>query len=430
MASNIEVFAREVGHGGTRAAIALGKLLHGNDWKGKTRYDHEVSGVDADSFARRIHSLISTYEAVTAAYNTPFIFRAARKLQGSNLDRWAAIETAMRNPVVLCHESLAKALRWHGSSQPKILVTLNPELKPGESDIPGLDGIIVRSEKAKEGLLRKGYSPDEIYVGSIVDPDIVTNREEDATRRTERLNLCMNMSNSSHLRWLNHRIPEDAHFSARWLRPEYRGRFTVALITSGSGNYPHQIKEIIGSFHRPLSDGLVSLVLIGGYDHENAPMRVARTQAQKLGLEVHNTTHYNPKVEGFQVVHNTDTKQLVDSSIRLVRMADVAVLTSATDMMVTTEAATCPAYIGGYRGLHEKSDREHALREGMNYDLKDVSYDNIWSRICNDAFGLDVNRPTLLQAARMLYKSRDVASRASNYRVRSFINERIEAHSR
>ena len=51
MTGNLEVFTREVGHGATRAAIALGKLFHGDLWESCVKYDHEDPPSSANWYA-------------------------------------------------------------------------------------------------------------------------------------------------------------------------------------------------------------------------------------------------------------------------------------------------------------------------------------------------------------------------------------------
>jgi hypothetical protein len=371
---NIEVFARNIGHGGTRAAIALSKAIHGQNWKRKVLYDHEVSQVDAGRAARRIHSMISTYPVLADLYSTGLVFNLSRRFQGASLREWAWKVAETGNPVVLCHESLVHALNEVGSTQPKFLATLNYTLKPGERTADGLDGIIVRSNAVKRQLINEGYAPPRIHVASIVDPDILQGLEEDHKRRTDRLAYCSGLKREDDLKGL--------------IDVQYAGRLTVGVMTSGSGHTPSVIRRMIRSFKDPLSRNLINLVLVGcQYENSSSPMNVAMQEAHSLGLQVEIKKRHCSFTKGIQIIYDEDTKSLADSSVHVIRNVDAMVLTSATDVVAYTEAAACPSYLGGYRGLHEKSNWLHAHREGHRFTFMMGSPDYLWERIFRNLTG-------------------------------------------
>src|SRR3989338_4181254 len=347
--NKIDVHAIPVGQGGTRALVAAARMAHKNSWSNHAFYPNEVGGVDYIdvSAARRVHEFVSTNRLGTFLYNAFFAAARGAASQDHQFAQWAQVVSAQGNPVILCHEYLAEALVSADSKQPKILLTLNLELKPGERNIKDLDGIIVRSERAKEDLLMRGYLDEQIHVGTLVDSDISANRIYDFKRRAARLSLCQYMRDSKDLRRLFSDIaPSNVSSDVAYLREDYRGRFTVALITSASGHNPNPIKEVIRSFQEPLESGLVNLVLIGGQNHTNAPMNVAYAEAIRLGITPKKTKAYSPDLEGFQIVYNTDTKELVDSSFKLIRRAEVVLLTRATDIIGATVVAAAPSFVG------------------------------------------------------------------------------------
>lgn len=432
---NLQVFAREIGHGGTRAAIAAARLFHGKYWQGHALYPHEINGVnETDGAARLAHQFISTYPLATTVYNA--FFNSIRKVGSDSpkFSEWAQKVSAQGNPVILCHETLAEALINAGSKQPKFLLTLNIDLKPGEI-IGGLDGIIVRSGHSKRILLKRGYSDEQVHVGTLVDPDLVATRDYDFGRRAARLELCQYMQTLSDLRWLQgDHIPKTVPLGISALREEYRGSFTGAWVTSGSGNYQDPTKEIIRSFKEPLASGFVNLVLIGGQDHKNSPMHVAYGESRRLGLKPIQTDEYSPHASGFQIVYSPNTKKLVSSSLQLISNSEVVLLPSATDIMGTTEAACVPAYIGDYRGSHEKSDREHALREGnFAYDWSRRKYgrwDRAWDMIFKNARQHQSDLPTLYAVSNNLNGMGGPTPYESNQAIKLFIERRINAVSK
>ena len=426
--NNLEIFAREVGHGSTRAAVSFGKLFYGDSWPSHVFYDHDVSGVNVDNVAKLAHSVISTNELATKLYNIPGFFRFVRSMPlGSDLKKWTESVSRECNPVILCHESLVHALSSVGSPQPKFLYTLNVILKPGEQNLSGLDGIIVRSQQAKQNLLGRGHSDEKIHVATLVDPDIVNNRDYDFQRRSARLELCQQMKQMQDLRLLQ----DDSVLEER-----HRGRFTVALITSGSGHYSRQIREIIQSFHLPLSMNLVNLVLVGGYDIPNSPMKVVLDETRRLGLKTVVTEEYAREVEGLQIVYNRNTKRLVDSSFKVIRNADVVLLTSSTDIMGVTDAAACPKYVGIYRGFHEKADKIDALRTSdgqLAYDWFDSTaarLNQTWDRIFQNATGNLQGEHTLYQLTRALHELKGITPFESNLGIKSFIERCLEKHDK
>ena len=433
--SNLKIYTREIGHGATRAAIAMGKLFFEDSWHEHVFYNGDVTGGNPDSFARNAHHLISTNELVTSAYNIPAFFNLVRSIPDAKMLRgWAEAVKQDNSPVILCHESLAHALSIVGSTQPRFLCTLNQKLKPGELKVEGLDGIIVRSEGAKQELLKNGFPDDKIYIGTLVDPDIVYNLHSDVLRRVARLNLCEFMEKSQDMAWLTGafippylEIPADVS----QLNPQHQGRFTVALITSGSGHYPNQIREVVQSFREPLSKQLVNLVLIGGCKYKDSPMNVANKEAKRLHLNPKVKDEYHPDVEGLQIVYNEDTKSLVNSSMQLLRTADVALLTSATDMLGATAAAACPTFVGNYRGLHEQADREYSIdrQSAINwFRNEDRNWTGTWDRIFERAArNLHMIEPTLYQISNTLYCTNSMALEI-NSGIRLFIEDRIRRH--
>ena len=421
----VRIQAKEVGHGSTRAARALSSLLHGDSWSGHLDYDHEISGVNVDKFYRWAHQLISTHEMATWLYNQPLFFELARRIPNSHgFTKWAESFAEINDPVILCHESLAHALSRIESKQTRFLYTLNIVLKPGERDVRGLDGIIVRSEHSRAELIKSRFPDEKIHVGTVVDPDIVSNRDEDFQRRAARLELVQNIAKMSDLKWL----------TSDSLGKDYKGMFTIALITSGAGHYPYQIREVIQSFREPLARELVNLVLIGGYDHPKSPMRVAEKEALRLGLKPEFASKYSQNINGFQIVYTPNTRELVSSSVQLIRRADVVLLTSATDILGTTEAAACPTFVGNYRGLHERADGLNAVRScvansAIYWDRDGKGWTDTRERIFNEARRRFQGQITLYRRANALYdsysKMHGASPAESNAGIKSFIENRI-----
>jgi len=169
------------------------------------------------------HGLISTNESLARMYTAHFDrIRNAGLLQDRVLGAWARKVEGIGQPLILGHESLAHALLRQDVRLPSVLYAPNAVLKSTEQGRIGLDGIIVRTDLAKEqAMATGGYDDSQVLVADVVDPSVADNRFDDYRRRKARLD-----------------VASDDPSRLERLRSDYGGIFTVGIVTSGSGHFP------------------------------------------------------------------------------------------------------------------------------------------------------------------------------------------------